>query len=1044
MPVPRLISPMLDGFVVGEPISDHHGVRCCPAMTKDTNQRYLLKIIRVPASQVQLDALLLTGAYPDEASALSYFRQICEDICKEAQVLTDLSAKEGFFAHEKIQVVEMDDGIGYEVYLLSPYKRTLERFFRKETVTHLNAVNLGLDLCAALTVCREAGYLYADLKPENVYVTPEGRFRIGDLGFLPLKGLKYASLPDKYRSAYTAPEVEDAYSTVNTTIDIFAAGLILYQAYNGGILPENLNGGATLPPPIFADYEMAEIILKACEYDPSLRWQDPKQMGQSLVSYMQRNGANDTPIVPASVTLAAPVESPFAAPEEESTPSEQEAQDAQIDAIIEQIRLDAFADSQEQPAEDAPADEPVEAAEAAADEPADTEEDTANETLSFLDSLASDDTTPEADPAQEADYDDVSEEVEDILSQADALIAHELPDPVVAPEPIAVAVPVMIEEEASDAEAATADPEKDEEAPEAPAEDTSEEAQAPEEAAAASDSEEDALPVDLTFEEKDTTEPEENAEAESQQPAEEGDEDEEEYDDAPPKVSKKAIGIILALIILAGLIFGGYAFYRHYYVQTIHDLTLDGDNTKLTVHVTSTIDESLLTVVCSDAYGNVFTKPLVDGIAVFEELKPDTLYSVKVEISGLHKLDGQIEDSYSTPDELSVTDMNISTGTDAGSAVVSFTASGSEVSNWKLTYSASGEEAATHTFTGSSTTVTGLALGKTYTFTLSTQDGTAISGKTQVTYTVIEPIVAENVRVNGNGSGDLTVVWDAPENTAVENWMVNCMGTDGDNKTLIVSQTQADLTGLDTNKGYTITVTAEGMSTPSEPVYVSANPVAITNAQVTAGTDSLTVSWNCETDTEGSWLVIFQIPGQSVTEVAHANDTSPYSATLTGIVPNTLYNIEITLDSSITVLGGSLLHTTSQAPVFDGHALGYLVKDTPMEFDMCVRPETENWTHTQATNRTTVFTPGQKAGFVIHIPGQYNTVTNVIKRLFVIRDENGELVSYASTSEVWKNMWLKRYCELDIPQIPETPGNYTMEVYFNGYLAHTQSFTVAN
>jgi hypothetical protein len=54
LPEPRLISPMLDGFVVGAPISDHHGVRCCPAMTKDTNQRYLLKIIRVPASQINI------------------------------------------------------------------------------------------------------------------------------------------------------------------------------------------------------------------------------------------------------------------------------------------------------------------------------------------------------------------------------------------------------------------------------------------------------------------------------------------------------------------------------------------------------------------------------------------------------------------------------------------------------------------------------------------------------------------------------------------------------------------------------------------------------------------------------------------------------------------------------------------------------------------------------------------------------------------------------------------------------------------------------
>ena len=75
MSEPRLISPMLDNFNMGEAISNHHGVRCYPAMPENSDSKYIVKVISIPASQVQLDALLLTGAYTSSDSALPYFKE---------------------------------------------------------------------------------------------------------------------------------------------------------------------------------------------------------------------------------------------------------------------------------------------------------------------------------------------------------------------------------------------------------------------------------------------------------------------------------------------------------------------------------------------------------------------------------------------------------------------------------------------------------------------------------------------------------------------------------------------------------------------------------------------------------------------------------------------------------------------------------------------------------------------------------------------------------------------------------------------------------
>ena len=294
----KLISPMLDGFSMGEPFSNHHGVCCCPAMPGNSDSKYIVKIMSIPASQVQLQALLLTGAYQSEAAARDYFLELAQDIVAETDILRKLSKQEGFLPFEDHQIVPKENEVGYDIYLLSGYRRSLARHMRKTNMTHLAAINLGLDMCAALTVSRNAGYLYADLKPENIFVCHDREFRINDLGFLKLDSLKYTSMPERYIGTYTAPEIVDAFSDINPTIDVYAAGLILYQVYNGGALPfEGRATGEPRPAPAYADYELAEIILKACAPDPKDRWQDPYEMGQSLVAYMQRNGVNDTPIV---------------------------------------------------------------------------------------------------------------------------------------------------------------------------------------------------------------------------------------------------------------------------------------------------------------------------------------------------------------------------------------------------------------------------------------------------------------------------------------------------------------------------------------------------------------------------------------------------------------------------------------------------------------------------------------------------------------------------------------------------------------------------
>lgn len=302
MSTPRLIYPLLEGYVLGDAISSHDGVSCYPAILAKTGEKYIVKVITVPASHTQLDALLLAGAFDNKHAAVRYFKVLAQDVMNQAEILRQLSNQEGFLAYSGGQIISSEDGNGFEVYLLGEYRRSLEQILSDNTMTRRQLAELGLDLCAALAACRRAGYLYVDLKPGNIFYTEEQGYRIGDVGFASLSALQFTPLENKYRSSYTPPEMSDDMAVINTTADVYALGLILYSACNGGVLPfEGTAPEQGLQPPMYADYEIAEIILKACSPDPADRWQDPNQLAQALIGYLQRNAFADAPLLPEPI-----------------------------------------------------------------------------------------------------------------------------------------------------------------------------------------------------------------------------------------------------------------------------------------------------------------------------------------------------------------------------------------------------------------------------------------------------------------------------------------------------------------------------------------------------------------------------------------------------------------------------------------------------------------------------------------------------------------------------------------------------------------------
>lgn len=996
----QLISPLLDNYDVGGSIGEHNGVSCYPAMKKETNDRYIIKKVSIPASQTQLDALLLTGAYPDAASALDYYQGIADETVCELEILKQLSQADGFLSYENWQLCAKEDSVGFDVYMLSTYKYTLRKYLQHRPITHLAAVNLGLDICSALSTCRKAGYIYVDLKPNNIYVMDERNFCIGDLGFIRLDTLNYTTLPDRYCSQYTAPEAYDALSSLTSTLDTYALGLILYQAYNGGELPFKSQHAPEerFPSPMYADYEMAEIILKACDPDPSNRWQDPSELEQALISYMQRNGVNDTPITPPVIEIHEDFPVSDSEDSDEGTIEETTAVEADPDAV-----------------EDAENTDDLDILTVLDD--IDLSDIDLND-IPELDELISDETSPENNITEVA-YDEVSDELSEILSQADELAAYPLPDPVVAPEATSIE-DITLDEDSDTIEEFVEDSEEE-------TEDTDDINVSLEETLVVPDVEENSS--DEEFDETNN-------------------EDEDEFDNGDDLLEKKPknrkfINWLLTFIIfllIASIAAIGFFYYKNIYLLPIDSITVDGSDSSMVVQVDSDIEEHMLSVICSDSHGNQISAPVVNGTATFANLTPDTAYTVRVLVEGFHRLTGATAASYSTPAQTNVIEFIAVTGAEDGSVNLRFTVEGPDTGNWNIQYYTDGEEAKTVEAYSNMVKLTGLTVGKEYTFILVPGEDMYVTGITEIKFVASNLVYAENVIITSCVNNQLTVQWDAPAEVEVPSWTVRCYNDVDYNQTAITAETTAVFDGVDPASNYTIEVAAAGMSV-SERAFMTENAVTISDFTADASSsDVLNLTWNSNNGIpDGGWVLLYSVAGSDTQSSVACTDNS---AQITPYVPGATYNFKLQQANGVPVLSAPLSCQTPEAQDFSGYGM---TRGT-MSFQLCRRPEGESWSWSNLDDSdfTSTFVSGDRISILGQLHGKYGVSNDMITSLFVIKNAEGQIVSHSSFAKTWSNMWELSYSEIDIPQVPTEPGNYSVTMYFNGNFVTQKEFTITN
>ncbi|MDY2719809.1 MAG: protein kinase [Candidatus Faecousia sp.] len=1012
------ISPLLDQMTVGALLGSHGGISCYALQHTATGQKFALKCVSIPASEEKVQALILSGAYADETAANDYFRHVADDVTAELDAAKTFGDCPNLLRPLDYQVVAKESGVGFDVYIVYPWQTSLKEYVRDNAMTHLRAVNLGIDLCSALCALHSGGYVFENLKPENVFLSETGAFLLGDLGLAPMLDMHFASLPEQYLGSYSAPELSNIMSGLNATIDIYSLGILLYRIYNGNHAPfedektsakaadgKRLDGEA-LPAPLFADYELAEIILKACAYLPEDRYQTPEEMKQALEQYMQRNVISDNLIVPPLVSTPEPeltVEEAMEEAEPVRFASEDKIDDAfrqhfspdtaSLDAIIAAVRADEAkeAAARRSKAQAEPQKPPQPAPAAPEEAPASPEESTV---------------LPEAEPVQEVSAPLEQPETEAVPAsdtQPDAAVRRAFETPCA----------IVIDDDGQ-----LLPPQPEVEAPEA-------EEPAAEDTTLALAEEDIASPAPEPLPQEDSVQEAPGQEKEDPNPP------------LPKKKKSKAGWIVLAAIV--AVLAAAVAVYQftdfgkslyHYFIH-IDSLTVtDVGTDTLSVSVQSDAYSLPVKLTCSDVYGNAFTAELDNGSAVFTGLTPGTQYTVNIVAEGLHRITGATTCSVGTKSATEVLTFSASSGNQEGAVLLTLVLKDDNTapSEWTVSYVCDGAEAKMQSFSGDSTQISGLEVGKEYTFTLVSSGVSNIVGVTTATFTPVKAVTAEGLSIVSFIDGKLTVGWTCTSE-APELWTVTCCDDNGKELTAETAEPQASFEGLSLGSVYYVEVSAPGLfqnlslTVPGDMIYLDALSTQMAD-------DGLHVWWESgETPADG-WLVVASLGSEDY--LTTATTAAENGCVLTKLIPGVTYTITVESADERKVVG----HCTTQYTTEAAPALNLLgLESGDLSVAVYLTPEGDSPSYDDLGKAASDFSSTDSIcfGLVTEVAPEKSPYEVTV--LYLLRDENGTPVDYYSGSVVWDDLWAGGHYLGVLQRTPAATGDYTLEIYISYQLA---------
>ena len=287
-------------------------------------EKAALKVISIPQNDGEIEELYNDG-YNSE-SITQRFRSYLQDIVREYSLMSEMKGHTNIVYCDDLRYVQHDDGMGWDIYikmeLLTPLPKILKNGFSEKLV-----IKLGLDICNALILCKSKNIVHRDIKPQNIFVSEDKNFKLGDFGIA--KTAERTTSGTKTGTyKYMAPEVYNN-QPYGHAADIYSLGMVLYWLLNERRTPflplppktptatdeerarDSRFAGFPIPAPAHGSNELKRIVLKACAFSPEDRYKNAAEMRNDLLT-LARSGryTAQNPRMKAPIAKEPPMRAP--------------------------------------------------------------------------------------------------------------------------------------------------------------------------------------------------------------------------------------------------------------------------------------------------------------------------------------------------------------------------------------------------------------------------------------------------------------------------------------------------------------------------------------------------------------------------------------------------------------------------------------------------------------------------------------------------------------------------------------------------------------
>jgi len=237
------------------------------------------------ARQPKLDRLVAVKVLPQGYQVDPAFAGRFE---REARALAALG-------HPNIVTIHDFGQSGGFYYLLMEYVDgvNLRQLMRSRKLSAREALAVVPPLCEALQFAHDRGIVHRDIKPENLLLDKSGRIKIADFGIAKMLGGETPEDSEAIAGTprYMAPEQKFATETDHRS-DIYSLGVVLYEMLTGELPSSRIE-----PPSrrVQIDVRLDEIVLKALEKTPELRFQSATDLRTKVETVMKEEPPSDQP-----------------------------------------------------------------------------------------------------------------------------------------------------------------------------------------------------------------------------------------------------------------------------------------------------------------------------------------------------------------------------------------------------------------------------------------------------------------------------------------------------------------------------------------------------------------------------------------------------------------------------------------------------------------------------------------------------------------------------------------------------------------------------